>query len=372
MESKLDFTALTERYNHYLDDKDWKKALEITNQMIFIKPKHATSYIYRGFLYYKLGEWDHAEADFRKALTLEGSDVPKWWLQKIAEERHRETLQIDKKTVREDLAQRLREEKLKELSEERGFYFGGQAEEEDEVIHHYLIFHSYQPIRLNPSETFRIGRDWQNDLILPSNSVSRYHSEIIWQEGSYVIYDLKSTNGTMVNDIYIESHPLQNGDVITISNNKIYYQIQKDILPTDVIVDNASGAPTSRISKMLLKELDDKVFSGNISEINFLHILQMLRLEEKSGRLRLIDNETAYVFIEKGKVTHCETNLLEGEEAFFELLAWAKGRFEFEAGVKPAEYTMDADIETLLFEGVRRMDEKGKDFDRENPSTQIL
>ncbi|MCB0314759.1 MAG: FHA domain-containing protein, partial [Calditrichaeota bacterium] len=39
-------------------------------------------------------------------------------------------------------------------------------------------------------------------------------AEIRLEEGRYVLYDLKSTNGTRVNGQRIEHHVLQDGDVV--------------------------------------------------------------------------------------------------------------------------------------------------------------
>ena len=60
-----------------------------------------------------------------------------------------------------------------------------------------------------------IGRDKNNDVILPQGSVSGQHAQIIFNGAEFEIYDLKSTNGLFVNDIKVdEKQVLNNGDKI--------------------------------------------------------------------------------------------------------------------------------------------------------------
>ncbi len=49
------------------------------------------------------------------------------------------------------------------------------------------------------SENITIGRDLSNDIVLPDLEVSRFHLRLRRDQGSYVIEDLGSTNGTVVN-----------------------------------------------------------------------------------------------------------------------------------------------------------------------------
>src|SRR5207302_4864588 len=46
----------------------------------------------------------------------------------------------------------------------------------------------------------RLGRAKDNDIVLASQRVSRYHVQIRWLESSWLAYDLDSTNGTWVDD----------------------------------------------------------------------------------------------------------------------------------------------------------------------------
>lgn len=47
-------------------------------------------------------------------------------------------------------------------------------------------------------DVVRIGRAADNDIVLESKNVSRYHAQLRWVVSNWLVYDLSSTNGTWV------------------------------------------------------------------------------------------------------------------------------------------------------------------------------
>ncbi|HET9393527.1 MAG TPA: FhaA domain-containing protein [Candidatus Rubrimentiphilum sp.] len=60
----------------------------------------------------------------------------------------------------------------------------------------------------------RVGRSPESDVHLPDPSVSRNHALVDVQNGSLVVHDAGSTNGTYVNRERIDSAVLKAGDVV--------------------------------------------------------------------------------------------------------------------------------------------------------------
>lgn len=60
-----------------------------------------------------------------------------------------------------------------------------------------------------------IGRGIQNDIVLKDPYISKDHAKIILDEGEYFLEDLKSANGTLVNDSRVlDVVKLRDGDRI--------------------------------------------------------------------------------------------------------------------------------------------------------------
>lgn len=64
----------------------------------------------------------------------------------------------------------------------------------------------------------KIGRKLENDLVINDETVSRWHAEIRYEEGEYVIHDRESTAGTFVNNKKIDRCILYSGDLIGLAN----------------------------------------------------------------------------------------------------------------------------------------------------------
>jgi pSer/pThr/pTyr-binding forkhead associated (FHA) protein len=69
----------------------------------------------------------------------------------------------------------------------------------------------------------RIGALEDNDIVLPSTTVSRYHAEIVARGRQVQISDLRSKNGTRVNGQPIQQSPLAPGDRISIADIELVY-----------------------------------------------------------------------------------------------------------------------------------------------------
>ena len=73
------------------------------------------------------------------------------------------------------------------------------------------------------STVINIGRRNDNHLILPDPRVSRTPVQIRAVRGQYVLFDLNSTGGTMVNGRAIHQYTLKPGDVISLSGVPLIY-----------------------------------------------------------------------------------------------------------------------------------------------------
>lgn len=76
-----------------------------------------------------------------------------------------------------------------------------------------------------------IGRGSSNPIRLTDTSVSRRHAEIIQEGGSYRIRDLRSANGTRLNEKRIRSAYLKPGDQISIGRFALIFELDEAVTP---------------------------------------------------------------------------------------------------------------------------------------------
>jgi Zn-dependent protease with chaperone function len=76
----------------------------------------------------------------------------------------------------------------------------------------------------------RIGRNHDNDIVIQSDRVSRYHTEIVRQDRAFVIVDKNSRNGVWVNGNKISAGaptPIHSGDAIRIGRHEFTFKIKE-------------------------------------------------------------------------------------------------------------------------------------------------
>ena len=69
-----------------------------------------------------------------------------------------------------------------------------------------------------------IGRAAASGIQVAGKEVSFYHAQLLAQKGSFLIKDLQSMNGTLVNDRKVESALLKHGDEVTIGNQRMVFR----------------------------------------------------------------------------------------------------------------------------------------------------
>ena len=99
-----------------------------------------------------------------------------------------------------------------------------------------------------------LGRDLSNDIVVNDPEVSRRHARLILQEGSYILEDLSSTNGTFIRGQRLGAPlVLRPGETITIGEKVVlkYEVLQTDPNATVVVqrrVVDATQPPAAPVS----------------------------------------------------------------------------------------------------------------------------
>ncbi len=100
-----------------------------------------------------------------------------------------------------------------------------------------------------------IGRSEDNDLVLESDSVSRLHARIVFEDNRFVLEDLNSRHGIRVNDVPVvpdEPRRLSHGDVVRMPDHLFLFS---HVAP----LSDSSGMSTIRIDPARVRREIDQL-----------------------------------------------------------------------------------------------------------------
>ena len=104
-----------------------------------------------------------------------------------------------------------------------------------------------------------------------------------------------------------------------------------------------------------------KAFEGDISVLPVPELLQFINISGRDGVLVITDaagKARAVIHYQQSAILHANCDGIVGREAVFAAIAFSSGHFEFFAGTSThLERTVDDNVQNLILEGLRRMDE---------------
>jgi hypothetical protein len=206
------------------------------------------------------------------------------------------------------------------------------------------------PIELHSGKIFLIGRSNEADLTIPSQRVSRKHTEIIWEGGEPWIRDCGSQNGTKVNGKRIMGDSkLKDYDELEIGPFLCTYRM----LPRAVLLSPPQVDDGTLTAPMLSDNL-----AGSFQQMSAFEVLQTLEFNQKTGTLEIFgDDEDSVVVVRAGRPVFAKTGEDLGNEAVVKMLLWKNGQFNFSSNIASDSENVKGSITNLLFEAGRRMDE---------------
>jgi diguanylate cyclase (GGDEF)-like protein len=112
-------------------------------------------------------------------------------------------------------------------------------------------------------EEVSIGRSEECTVCVNSDLVSRRHAVVNRVLGRYIVVDLKSTNGTFINDTRVERAELQDGDLLRTGKTVLKYL--EDNLELEYMQHILSLATIDSLTQLFNKRHFDEVFGKEVS-----------------------------------------------------------------------------------------------------------
>jgi signal transduction histidine kinase len=140
-----------------------------------------------------------------------------------------------------------------------------------------------------------IGRNSENDLVLPDPTVSRLHATVLHREGRHILVDQKSSLGVVVNGNPVREHHLEDGDRILLGRQALCFrdpaslpELVEAASQDDSQTDTFSWHPNLQPLQQGVHELDAALKEAGVGPGPQLEQVSrgLQRLEEDLGRTR--------------------------------------------------------------------------------------
>ena len=117
-------------------------------------------------------------------------------------------------------------------------------------------------------DTFNIGRNNTNDIVIDNLGVSAEHAKIESDGNGFVYVDLNSENGSYLNDSLIQTYWLNDGDEITIGKHVLKFlnaQTRKPAIKEPSSIDQTMHLDTKKFREFSLARIFTSSGSKHVS-----------------------------------------------------------------------------------------------------------
>src|SRR5690349_21575648 len=146
-------------------------------------------------------------------------------------------------------------------------------------------------VALQDSE-ISIGRDPSNHLWVMDPALSRRQCQVVVRGETFVVHDLDSRNGTMVNGVPVKERELQHGDQILVGNSVLVFMTREEEIArveNPVEMTETSGPLTSAVRLRPedgLYENDEKMQAAPSTDRLARDLNSLLRIAKGIGGIR--------------------------------------------------------------------------------------
>lgn len=220
-----------------------------------------------------------------------------------------------------------------------------------------------------------VGRAQDSVVRIWDDSCSKHHARLMigFTPRDHFIEDLNSRNGTFLNEVRVTAkQALNHQDVIRVGQQKLMFLCCPDSedLPQwtwpQGSLEHTKEWPLEKVTKespmtrKLERDSDDSVFSGDLSALPILEILQILTNSKRSGTLvAQLPDGVAEIDVVSGDIHGATYSGVHGMPALFAIVLRSSGHFEFLESKKERKRTVLLPTARVLFELCRVLDESG-------------
>jgi len=162
-----------------------------------------------------------------------------------------------------------------------------------------------------PQDSIVFGRTNTCDIELPIKSISRRHAEIVREAQDYFLSDLKSGNGTFLNNQKIrplEKNLLRSGDLIRIEDYEIRFVLAEDSLEHPIEEDTDTDILEIKLIKKMMKTLDTDE-TPSIEVLNGVATGKKLAIPDSKQEVMIGRDSNADLIIDENVISRLHAKL---------------------------------------------------------------
>jgi pSer/pThr/pTyr-binding forkhead associated (FHA) protein len=191
-----------------------------------------------------------------------------------------------------------------------------------------------------------LGRDAGNDIVLDDSRVSRRHAQVLHDGQEFVVRDLGSSNGVLVNGVRVASQELHYGDDIQLGDTVLLFTVPASRIPSarpasgaTTLTEPIAAAPRERKQWIVRTARGDSYTLARVDE-------ELRSLIETHAVSR--DDELTFVVGDEPPATWVRLGTIPEVEAEFERAQRSAGRAARAAQQKTARDTIEFEVGVYL------------------------
>ncbi|MBN2711509.1 MAG: zinc-ribbon domain-containing protein [Planctomycetes bacterium] len=230
------------------------------------------------------------------------------------------------------------------------------------TLQHYVIGNKGH-VLLPMDKEFIFGRALQSDYLLEDARSSRQHSRLKWNGAAFLLSDMDSRNGTVLNGEMVKGMvPLNDRDVVQIAGERFVYRMVKDVSDLNLHLRESTRKKRTMDTEeipapqAMFPQTD---FNGSLDKMSVTEICQVLKLGRRSGQLFIVDEikGKCQLFFNNGDIVSANYSGNEGDTAVIKALKIRVGLFSFGNDKQTKVRNVTKPTDYLLLEAARLNDE---------------
>jgi len=181
-------------------------------------------------------------------------------------------------------------------------------------------------------------------------------------DGKQLLEKLKARANTAKVPVVIMASRVDLQDKLKLVQDQVEDFIEKPFFLKEAASKLKKIADKITLEKMAREAPGESVLRGSLQNMNIMDLFQSLEMGHKNCLLTLtLGKDKCEMWFVEGQCVHAVYGSVKGDDAVYKVIAWTDGNFAMDFTGSTTEQTTTKSSQGLLMEGLRMLDEAGRD-----------